>query len=136
MLDVNWNPGRRELRQFAIGLLIFGLVLGGLTYYRSGEWGVPTAIAAVAALIAALGLLNANLIRPLFVAWMAAAYPIGWTVSQVVLALTFYLVVTPIGLFMRAIGRDPLGRRVHRSPESYWVAHEPSRDPASYFKQS
>ena len=39
---------------------------------------------------------------------MVLAFPIGWTVSQVILAVMFYGLFTPIGLVFRLIGRDPL----------------------------
>ena len=41
---------------------------------------------------------------------MVLAFPIGWTVSQVMLAMMFFGLFTPIGLVFRLIGRDPLHR--------------------------
>lgn len=135
MLDVNWNPSRRELRQFGWLCLLFGALIGAIVAYRSSAWNAAVVIWAVGSVAAILGMTKPALLKPIFVGWVAAAYPIGWIVSNLVLAATFYLVVTPIGLLMRLIGRDPLGRRRHGSPGSYWVPHEPSRDPASYFRQ-
>ena len=135
MLDVNWNPSRRELRQFAGLCLVFGAVVGGLIVYRGGSSTIALTIGAIGAIVAIIGLAIPALMRPVYVGWMAAAYPIGWAVSHLVLAATFYLVVTPIGLLLRLTGREPLGRRQHRSPGSYWTPHEPPRDAASYFKQ-
>jgi hypothetical protein len=136
MLDVNFNPTRRDLRHFAlIWLPIFAAGAGGLILYRGGAWTLPAVLWGVALAVAAAGLINPDLVRPLFVGWLAAAYPIGWTISHLVLALTFYVVVTPIGLLLRLLGRDPLARRRHGSPGSYWIPHQPSKDPASYFKQ-
>ena len=48
--------------------------------------------------------------RLIYVGWMVLAFPIGWTVSQVMLALMFFGLFTPIGLVFRLIGRDPLQR--------------------------
>ena len=45
---------------------------------------------------------------------MVLAFPIGWTVSQVILLLMFYGLFTPIGLVFRLIGRDPLHRARRR----------------------
>jgi len=45
-------------------------------------------------------------------------------ISPVVLAILFYIVVTPMGLIMRALGKDPL--RLRRGTfASYWIAREP-----------
>ena len=73
--------------------------------------------------------------RPIYLGWMYAVFPIGWVISHTVLALTYYLVLTPIGLLMRGLGRDPMERRFDRDGETYWTPHEPSEDPARYFRQ-
>jgi hypothetical protein len=46
-------------------------------------------------------------------------------VSPVVLGILFYVAVTPMGLIMRALGKDPLRLRRSVSNASYWVAREP-----------
>ena len=66
---------------------------------------------------------------------MCAAFPIGWTVSYLLLAAIFFLVLTPIGLVMRLFGRDPMLRALDRSAKTYWVPHNPGADPRRYFKQ-
>jgi hypothetical protein len=136
MLDVNWNPSQRDLRQFAlIWLPIFAGAVGALILQRTGSWSAPLAIWGVALAVALLGLFRPARVRPLFVGWMGAAYPIGWTISHLVLAFAYYVVLTPIGLLLRLAGRDPLGRRRHGSAGSYWMPHRPPSDPASYFRQ-
>ena len=46
-------------------------------------------------------------------------------ISPLVLALLFYCTVTPIGLLMRAAGKDPLRMRKAPSATSYWISREP-----------
>ncbi|MCC7390260.1 MAG: hypothetical protein IT431_16010 [Phycisphaerales bacterium] len=72
----------------------------------------------------------------LYRAWMLGAMPIGWVLSHAMMLAVFYGVVTPVGLLVRAAGRDPMTRRFDRSAGSYWVKHEPGADPGRYFKQS
>ncbi len=78
MLDVNWNPSRRELRQFA-GILLpaFAGIVGAVVLYRSGSWAIAGAIWAAAIVVGAIGLAVPAFAKLVFVAWMAAAYPIG-----------------------------------------------------------
>jgi hypothetical protein len=66
---------------------------------------------------------------------MAAVAPIGWLVSRVVLAIVYFLVITPIGLIRRLRGHDPLALRADPTASSYWVARQDRTDPASYFRQ-
>ena len=73
--------------------------------------------------------------RPLYLGWMYVAFPIGWVISHVVLAIVYYLVFTGTGLVMRLLGRDPLQRRFEPDAQTYWVEHRPGEDLARYFRQ-
>jgi hypothetical protein len=73
--------------------------------------------------------------KRIWVGWMTAAAPIGWSLSHVVLAAVYYLVLTPIGLVMRAAGRDPLARRFDRAAASYWIKRDPQVSTERYFRQ-
>ena len=141
LIEVNWRPGRAQLRQFAlISLAGFGL-LGLVFAWRmgalsgSGRWTVALALWAAGALIGAMGLAHPPAALPAYVALMAVALPIGWVVTHVVMAVLYYGLFTPIGLFFRLIGRDPLHRRFDADAPSYWVPRPPSPRPARYFRQ-
>ena len=73
--------------------------------------------------------------RWIYVGWIYAAFPIGWTVSHVLIAGIYYLLITPIGLIIRATGRDPLLRKFDRSAPTYWTPHPPPGDVKRYFRQ-
>jgi hypothetical protein len=45
--------------------------------------------------------------------------------QPVVLAILFYAVVTPMGVIMRALGKDPLRLKREASDPSYWITREP-----------
>jgi hypothetical protein len=75
------------------------------------------------------------LVRPIYVGWMIAAFPIGWTVSRVALALTFFGVVTPMGWIFRITGRDALMLR-RRAVTSYWSPKTKAADAREYFRQT
>ena len=66
---------------------------------------------------------------------MVLAFPIGWTVSQVMLAVMFFGLFTPIGLVFRLLGRDPLHRTRRPGLESYWAPKPAPADLRRYFKQ-
>jgi hypothetical protein len=67
-------------------------------------------------------------------AWMALAGVMSFVMTRVILALVFFLIVTPIGVVKRTMGWDPLRRR--SSPEqSYWTSYAArQRDPRHYEK--
>lgn len=67
--------------------------------------------------------------------WLRFGALLHRLVSPVVLAIMFYLVITPMGLLMRALGKDVLRLRRH-SADSYWLKRDPpGPKPSSMSKQ-
>jgi hypothetical protein len=67
---------------------------------------------------------------------MRLTAPLAWAVSHLVLAIVYYVIITPIALTMRLFGRDKLERRFDAAADSYWIAHPPHKSTARYFRQS
>ena len=64
LVDVNWQPSRRELRRFAgLWLPAFLGLIGGVVFYKSGSWVAATTIWSVGCLVAAAGLASPVLAR-------------------------------------------------------------------------
>jgi hypothetical protein len=136
MIEINRNPSARELRQFAgIWLPLAAAVAGTVVANQSASWLPAGIIWTLGAVLGAAGVWRPRLVRPVFVGWITAAYPIGWVVSNLVLAMLFFLVVTPIGLLLRQVRRDPLARTFDRARDSYWEPRSASRDVGGYFRQ-
>ena len=102
---------------FAI-VAVAPLVQGSLAAIR--WWAVG-----IAAAFLALALLRPAVLRPLNRLWLKLGLLLAKIVSPVVLALLFYVTVTPVGLLMRAAGKDPLRLRRNAGAASYWIAREP-----------
>ena len=66
---------------------------------------------------------------------MTAIFPIGWVVSHLAMAAVYYVAVTPIGLVMRLVGRDPMERQLDRERATYWVERTRDGDADRYFRQ-
>ncbi|MBI1875750.1 MAG: hypothetical protein HYS05_17935 [Acidobacteria bacterium] len=136
LLKINRNPSPRELRQFA-GIwwpALFG-VIAWTIYSRSGSVGAAGAVLGAALIIGAIGFVKPPFMRVIYVGWMTAVFPIGWVVSHAVLGVVFFLVMTPIGLMMRALGRDPMARAFDRTATSYWQPRDTTTDVSRYFRQ-
>jgi len=136
IIEIKRNPSKRELRQFAAILFpaFFGIV-GCLVWCKTGSLLAPLIIWSVALTVSLVGYFVPPFMRVIFVGWMCAVYPIGWTISHVVLAGVFYLVLTPIGMAMRLSGLDPMQRRFRRSARTYWSPHNPAGPTSRYFRQ-
>jgi len=129
-------PGRRDLRIFAALLAAFA-GLGAWVLVRRGVVPVTTgwALATIAAALAAVGLVRPALIGPVHRVWHAVTAPIGQAVSALVLGVVFVAVVTPVGLLLRCLGRDPLDRRHDTRATSYWKRRGQPADDDHYFRQ-
>lgn len=132
--DALRRPTTRTLRQFS---LLWVLFFAGMALWQYAGRHNPSAagILALAAFsVGPAGLIAPRLVRPIFTGWMVLAFPVGWTVSHVLLALLFFGVFTPLGLLFRWIGRDELRLR-RAATGSYWAPKVTSREPADYFHQ-
>jgi hypothetical protein len=132
LVEMNWHPSERQLRQFGLIALVALPLLGGL--WSAGPWVMGT-LAAAGVVLAGVGLVFPPALRPVFVGLSLVTMPIGWLVSEVALLVLFYGVFVPIGLVLRAAGRDPLERRIDPESRSYWQPKQAPTDVASYFRR-
>ena len=133
--DIPFDPTRKTLRQFA-GLWL--VVFGGMALWQALARHNPKlglSIGALALVVGLAGLTRPEWVRLIYIGWMVLAFPIGWTVSQVILLLMYFGLFAPIGLVFRLIGRDPLQRARRPGIESYWTPKPAPVDVRSYFKQ-
>lgn len=137
IVEINWQPTRRDLRVFGLGLAVFCAVIAWLCYRSDGQFGIAESVLTGLAMLAVgFAVLAPQLLRPVYLGFMVVAFPIGWMMSHVLLAVVFYAVFTPMGLFMRLIGRDPMRRRFDTKAESYWVPRQAEKSSKDYFRQS
>jgi hypothetical protein len=106
-----------------IGLL--PLIVGG----AARLWAV---VLAVAFLIVALAC--PAVLAPLNRLWMAFGLLLHRIVSPIVLGIMFFGVITPMGLLMRALGKDPLRLRLDKAAGSYWIERTPPGPAPETFK--
>lgn len=136
LVTLNLKPTDKQLRDFGDLSLAMCNVLGLALYAFSRLSPKGLAIFCLIGLgVYALSRLSTRWVKPIYQALMLAAFPIGWVVSHIVMALFFYGVITPVGLLFRLFGRDPLARRFEPQSDSYWLAVQRQRKPQDYFRQ-
>lgn len=59
-------------------------------------------------------------LRPLNKLWMKLGLVIGMVVSPLVLVLIYFIIITPLSIFLRITGRDELRLKCN-SDKSYWI---------------
>ncbi len=133
--DLPLKPTERMLRQFAAAWLVFFLAVAVYRYFGRGQHTAAIVLGVVAVVVGVAGLIRPALARWLFVGATIVAFPIGWVVSQVMLAVMFYGIVTPLAVLFRMRGRDLLCRKPAPGRASFWMPKETPQDLRSYFRQ-
>jgi hypothetical protein len=133
--DLPVNATARVLRQFAAAWLIFFLAVGAYRYLARGQHSLGIAVGLMAVIVGVMGLIRPAAVRWLFVGATVLAFPIGWVVSQLMLALMFYGIVTPLALLFRLRGRDLLARKPAPHRSTFWLPKQTPEDLRSYFRQ-
>ena len=109
----------------------FGLVMAGALLILS-LWPLATGgsvlwwLAAIALCFAGLAIFAPGLLAPLNKIWFRFGLLLGAVTAPVVMALLFFLVITPTGLIMRALGKDPLRQKSGRSAVTHWIKRRES----------
>ena len=114
------------------GLVFFFIFLAvsiwPLTHNESPR--IWSAIISLAFLI--LVLTRSKLLTPLNRLWAKFGIILGSIIAPIVMGVVFFLVVTPIGLVMKIIGKDLLSLKYDKKKETYWVKRD---KPTSTMKQ-
>lgn len=131
---VQWHPDRNELRRFAVSMLIGFTVLGLLAAWRAGTFSTTTFILWGIGLTLALAALVPGLGRIAYLAVYLPTNLIGYVMSRVILTLLFFLVIVPIGVLLRLMGKDVLQLKSNRG-QGKWRRIDNLKDGNSYYRQ-
>jgi hypothetical protein len=145
LIDIEWKPSPKLLRSFGfIGLLAFAVVAGIVEWkhkviiFPITDSAVPMTRNILLALAGYCGLFAVIMPRallPIYVTLTAVGYPIGLVVSFTIMLIIYFLVITPIGVAMRLVGRDPMRRRFDPAARTYWIKRTPPADVRRYYRQ-
>ena len=101
--------------------ILFSIVFAAIAFWpllNLGEIRVWSVI--VSSIFLLLGLINSKLLYPLNLIWVKFGELIGKIVAPLVMALIFFIILTPIGLFLRLIGKDLLNIKLNKN-KTYWI---------------
>ena len=116
------KPNRKELRKFGLTFSIILGIIGGFLLYKGRAnacWFL-----CVSGLFFLFGIPIPHSLKLVYKIWMSLALIIGWFTSRLILSVVFYLVLIPIGLSMRLLGKDLLNQKFDKSAETYWIKRD------------
>lgn len=118
-MDKSKFNDKREWRKFGIALGIILAIVATVLSIKQNSIDVYFYGAGAAVVLLALTL--PILIKPVFIMFMYIGHVMGWVMTRVILGILFYLVMTPLSLVARLIGKRFLDLRFTRKEDSYWI---------------
>ncbi|MHC4241526.1 MAG: SxtJ family membrane protein, partial [Planctomycetota bacterium] len=126
LIEIDWNPKRKQLRSFGKIALAASVVISLLLYLLKGvaiQWCLI--IFTFGCMVFIISMISIKLTKMIYLGMIILTMPIGFVVSFIVMAAFYYLLLAPLGLIFRLIGRDPLYRRFDPTAKSYWLSRQP-----------
>ena len=109
---------KKDLRKFGLTVGTVLIIIAFLLFY----FEKPSAIyfAAIGGLLFVSGILSPQILKPLNKIWMGLAIVLGFFMSRLILMVVFYLVLTPISLIARLVGKKFMTLKYDKSAQTYW----------------
>ena len=113
-------------RSFGILFFIVFSIISIWPILSGGELRLWSFIVAIIFLI--MGITKSRFLTPFNIAWIKFGELLGVIISPLIMGLVYFLVVLPIGILMRAFGKDLLSLKFNKNIETYWNKKEAKTD--------
>lgn len=119
-------------RRFGLGVGGAFLAIAAFVWWR-GRMGAVPYLAGLGGGLVLAGLLVPTLLGPLYRGWMGLALLLSKVTTPIFMGLVYFIVIMPIGLFMRLIGR----RSLVRVPDGdgFWIDRKTGGDASRMKRQ-
>jgi len=126
VLEAHGHSGPVQMgseRSFGIVFAVVFALIGVWPLKAGGDlrlWALGLAVAFLAVAFVAPGLL-----KPLNLLWFKFGLLLHKIMTPLIMGLLFFLTVTPVGMLMRATGKDPMRLKRDPTAATYWISRDP-----------
>tara|TARA_B100001121_G_scaffold202150_1_gene176804 strand:+ start:31 stop:414 length:384 start_codon:yes stop_codon:yes gene_type:complete len=106
-------------RSFGILFFIVFLLIGLYPILNEGKPNIYFLLLSLPFII--LGLLNSKFLTPLNKAWLKLGEILGMIIAPIIMAIVYFVILTPISLLVRILGKDLLSIKFNKKLETYWI---------------
>ena len=117
----------------SFGILFFVVFLGLGLWPLTNDNNPNIYLIIISIIFLILGLLNSKLLSPLNSFWIKFGELLGKIIAPVIMAIIYFLILTPISLIVRLFGKDLLGLKFSKQLKTYWIKRK--KDLGSMDKQ-
>ena len=105
----------------SFGILFFLVFLGFGLWPLTKEMSPNIYLIIISVIFLILGLLNSKLLSPLNNLWIKFGEILGKVIAPIVMAIVYFLILTPISLLVRLFGKDLIEMKFNNNIKSYWI---------------
>ena len=113
---------KKQNRGFGLLFFIVFLVLALWPLIKGRE--INFYLTFIALIFLLLGLVNSKILTPLNKGWIKFGEILGRIIAPIVMAIVYFLILTPVSLFVRLFGKDLISMKFNDSLKSYWIKRE------------
>jgi hypothetical protein len=105
----------------SFGLLFFVVFLILALWPLKNSSNINLYLIIASAIFLILGLINSKLLSPLNKSWIKLGEILGMIIAPIVMALVYFVILTPLSFIVRLFGKDLLGLKFLKEKETYWI---------------
>ena len=106
-------------RSFGLLFFIVFIVVGLWPVIKGEEANIYLILISLFFLI--FGLINSKILSPFNKAWIKLGEILGLIIAPIIMALVYFIILTPISLIVRMLGKDLLGLKFLKKQDTYWT---------------
>lgn len=122
------KPLRRHVNEFACVMGIALLLFAGIAIRKGAALSTPASLIVTTLIVLLVGYRAPKVLLPVWRSWMALATGIGVVVSTLVISIAWIVMMVPLALFLKAIGKHVVDMTYRAPVTSYWEARDPKLD--------
>ena len=118
-MNNNSNIKMGSNRSFGLVFFVVFLILGLWPVKSGGEINILLILVSLVFLF--LAITKSKFLTPLNKLWFKFGIKLGAIIEPIVMGVVFFLVVTPIGIMMKIIGKDLINKKINKNIKTYWL---------------
>ena len=112
---------KQNTQNRSFGLLFFIVFLAFALWPLTKKGEINLYLISIALIFLILGLLNSKILTPLNKSWIKFGELLGRIIAPIVMGIVYFIILTPISLLVRLLGKDLIGMKFSNDIKSYWI---------------
>ena len=119
------RQNKKQLRQFGLMVGCILVLIGLWKLYQGKHETMRIILWSVGGSLIITGAIVSTVLTPVYWLWMKLAHLLGWVNTRLLLGIIFFVIITPMAIVMKILGRDALNRKTNKDTDSYWIPRPP-----------